>query len=95
MSDNKKENLFAKLAQQNAKATRDDAATAGASPPEDTPPSPAPVSVATIRPYSSKKKAERVRGKRDNPDYCQANCYVPKTVRRAVDKALLDIEGLD
>lgn len=37
MSGNKKENLFAKLAQQNARATREDPAAAGASPPEDSP----------------------------------------------------------
>lgn len=56
------------------------------------PPSPAPVETARPR---SKKKADTTTGKRANPDYCQANAYVPKSLRRAVDKALIDIEGMD
>lgn len=92
-SNSKKENLFARLAhQQQTKATQEDTAVAGVPPPEDTPPSPAP---AKAKPASSKRMAEPVKGKRQHPDYCQANCYVPKTLRREVDRALLDIEGLD
>lgn len=34
-------------------------------------------------------------GKRNHPDYCQANAYLPKSVRKAVERALLDIEGKD
>jgi hypothetical protein len=95
MTDKKKENLFASLArQQTAKAVQEDAAAAGVAPVEDTPPSPAPVGPAKTKP-ASKKPPEPAKGKRDNPDYCQANAYVPKSLRRAVEKAILDVEGLD
>ncbi len=43
----------------------------------------------------SRKQPESPKGKRGNPAYCQANAYVPKTLRRAVEKALLDLEGVD
>jgi hypothetical protein len=92
MTEKKKENLFAKLAQQNA--VRDDAAAAGVASAEDTPPSPAPADKPKTKP-ASKKTPEPARGKRYDPDYCQANAYVPKSVRRAVEKAILDVEGLD
>ena len=59
------------------------------------PPPPLPRSRRKQKPSAAKKKPEPVKGKRDNPDYCQANAYVPKTLRRAVDKALFDVEGLD
>ena len=92
MTDRKKENLFAKLAQQNA--VRDDAAAAVAAASDDSPPSPAPIERQRTKP-SSKKPPEPAKGKRDNPDYCQANAYVPKSLRRAVEKAILDVEDLD
>jgi hypothetical protein len=95
MSDRKREAMFAKLAQQHAKANPEEAAVAAESPTEDTPPSPAPPEAAKAKPQAGRRKAEPVSGKRGNPDYCQANAYVPKAVRRAVDKALFDIEGLD
>jgi hypothetical protein len=91
MSDKKKENLFAKLAAQQVKAA--DAAVAVETPPADTP-SPALPEPARAKP-SPKKKAEPLKGKRDHPDYCQANAYVPKKLRKAVDKALLDHDDLD
>lgn len=95
MSDKKKANLFATLArQQTAKAVQEESAVAELSTPEDTPPSPAPAEAARTRAVA-RKQPEPVRGKRQNPDYCQANCYVPKKLRRAVDRALLDIEELD
>jgi hypothetical protein len=95
-SNSKKENLFARLAhQQQAKAAQEDTAVEGGSSPEDTPPSPALAAPAKAKPSPSKKTTEPVKGKRQNPDYCQANCYVPKNLRRAVDKVLLDIDGLD
>jgi hypothetical protein len=94
MSDNKKENLFAKLAAQNAQAVRHQAETAEPPPANDPPPSPAPAS-ARPKTLPVKKKPETVTGRRANPDYCQANAYVLKSVRRSVDRALLDIEGLD
>jgi hypothetical protein len=94
MTDKKKENLFASLArQQTARAVQEDAA-AGVAPLDDTPPSPAPADRPKGKPFS-KKTPEPAKGKRDNPDYCQANAYVPKSLRRAVEKAILDIEGLD
>lgn len=104
MSDRKKENLFAKLAQQNARAEA--AAPAEAAPaveptPEaDTSPSPAPVAATPAetpkaKPAATRKKAEPVAGKRNNPEYCQANAYLPKALRREVERALLDIEGMD
>ena len=95
MSDSKKENLFAKLAQQSARTVRDDSVAAEEIPAADTPPSPSPVETPTPRTVVPRKKPEPPKGKRDNPDYCQANAYVPKSLRRAVDKALIDIEGLD
>lgn len=94
MTEKKKENLFANLAKQQRPAVHEEPAAAVATPPADTPPSPAPVEEQKKSP-AAKKKPEPVKGKRDNPNYCQANAYVPKTLRRAVDKALFDVEGLD
>jgi hypothetical protein len=95
MSDEKKkDNMFAKLAQHNARANQDDAGGVAVASPEDTPPSPAP----TDRPKtksSAKKIPERVKGKRDDPDYCQANAYIPKALRRSIEKAILDVDDLD
>jgi hypothetical protein len=95
MSDRKKETMFAKLAQQHAKANPEEAVAAAERPAEDIPPSPAPPEAVKAKPHASRRKVEAVSGKRGNPDYCQANAYVPKAVRKAVDKALLDIDGLD
>jgi hypothetical protein len=95
MSDEKKKNnMFAKLAQHNAKANHDDAGGVAIASSDDTPPSPAPADRPKTKP-TSKKVPERVRGKRDDPDYCQANAYILKSLRRAVEKAMLDVEGLD
>jgi hypothetical protein len=95
MTDRKKENLFASLArQQTAKAAQEDADAGGVSAVEDTPPSPAPADKPKTKP-DSRKPPEPATGKRHNPDYCQANAYVPKSLRRAVEKAILDVEGLD
>lgn len=107
MSASKKENLFAKLAQQTARAEA--APSAETLPPEERPaesaddaPPPlpasepaAPIEQAKPRPAAARKKPEPVSGKRTNPEYCQANAYVPKALRKEVDRALLDIEGLD
>lgn len=95
MTDKKKENLFAKLALQNARATQEEAA-APEMPADVTDPSPAPPARAPAtakRAVAEKPKA--VKGKRDNPAYCQANAYVPKSLRKAVDKAILDIDDMD
>lgn len=94
MSGNKKENLFANLARQQSPAVPEEAPAPVVAPPADTLPPPAPLEV---KPKTSpaKKKSEPVKGKRDNPNYCQANAYVRKSLRRAVDKALFDVEGLD
>jgi hypothetical protein len=68
---------------------------------EPAPPSPAPVDAsppaeaAKPKPSARGKKTEPTPGKRHHPDYCQANAYVPRKLRRAVDRALLDIDGLD
>jgi len=95
MSESKKENLFAKLAGQQTRAlVHEEPAAPVVVAPADTAPSPAPVE-AKQKPSPAKKKPEPVKGKRDNPNYCQANAYVPKSLRRAVDKALFDVEGLD
>lgn len=104
MSDTKKENLFAKLAVQQTRAAQEESAAVAAATPAalspvvapkaDTPPSPALVE-AKQKSTPRKPKPEPVKGKRDNPNYCQANAYVPKTLRRAVDKAMFDVEGLD
>lgn len=96
MSDTrKKENLFAKLAAQQAKAEPETPAPIAEEAVPEIPPSPTPVEVSKPKPAASRKKPDPVRGKRENPAYCQANAYVPKSVRKAVDKALLDIDGLD
>jgi hypothetical protein len=95
MSDSKKENLFAKLAQQNAKAAQDQAEVPELPPTEVIPPSPAPPTSAKAKTPPAQKKTDPVTGKRANPEYCQANAYILKTIRRSVDRALLDIEGLD
>jgi hypothetical protein len=94
MSESKKDNLFAKLASQQSRALVHEESAAPVTGPADTAPSPAPVE-AKQKPSPAKKKPEPVKGKRDNPNYCQANAYVPKSLRRAVDKALFDVEGLD
>lgn len=103
MSD-KKENLFAKLAQQHAAKPADDQPKAvEAAPVEPVPAEPIPAGpppspalpAAKLKPATPRKKAEPVAGRRANPDYCQANAYVLKTVRRSVDRALLDLDGMD
>ena len=94
MSDSKKENLFAKLAQQNARTVEDQAAREEL-PPEQPPPSPAPPVTTKPKLQPAKKKSEPATGRRANPEYCQANAYVLKSVRRSVNRVLLDIEGLD
>jgi hypothetical protein len=95
MNGTKKENLFARLAsQQHARASQEEGEAAGGTSPEDTPPSPAPAD-PPAKNHPARTKPETAKGKRDNPDYCQANAYVPKTLRRAVERALLDVEGLD
>lgn len=95
MSDKKPEGMFAKLAQQQAKAAPEEAASKPETVVEHTPPSPAlPVADKSKR-STAKAKPEPVKGKRNHPDYCQANSYVPKKLRRAVEKQLLDIEGMD
>jgi hypothetical protein len=95
MTDEKKKtNLFAKLVQQNAKANHDDAGGIAVASPEDTPPSPAPADRPKTK-SSAKKIPQRVKGKRDDPDYCQANAYIPKALRLAIEKAILDVDKLD
>jgi hypothetical protein len=94
MSGNKKEAMFAKLAMQQARGSQDNAAPI-AEAAGDSPPSPALPEAVTPKAAPTRKKAEPAKGKRENPDYCQANAYVPKKLRRAVDKALFDVEGLD
>lgn len=96
MSDpQKKANLFAKLAAQQPKAEQE-TATPVVEPASVEPPLP-PALPEAAKPKASpaRKKADPVKGKRDNPAYCQANAYVLKSVRKSVDKALLDIDGLD
>ena len=93
-SNSKKENLFAKLAVQNAKAAHDEEAAADLAG-EEAIPSPALPESVKKQSASARKKPEPVKGKRDNPDYCQANAYLPKKMRREVDRQLLDIEGMD
>ena len=99
MSDNKKANMFAKLGELKSRAEREEAAAEN--PPatgaviDTPPPSPAPGAPPKAKPAAVRKKAEPVTGKRGNPDYCQANAYVPKAVRRSVDKVLLDMDDMD
>ena len=107
MSASKKENLFARLAQQTARSEDKvpepepvyqppaPEPVAVEPPPSPAPAEPAPPEERKPKPAASKRKAEQVTGKRTNPEYCQANAYVPKALRREVDRALLDIDGLD
>jgi hypothetical protein len=95
MSDSKKQNLFAKLAGQQPRPVPEEPAAEVVEPPAASNPPPALPVEAKPKSSAPKKKPEPVKGKRDNPDYCQANAYVPKALRRAVDKALFDVEGLD
>lgn len=46
-------------------------------------------------PEVSVKPVRVSRGKRDNPEYVQANAYLPKRLRRAVDRVLIDRDDLD
>jgi hypothetical protein len=92
VNENKKENLFAKLAAQNSRAVRDDGATGDATPANPPPPSPAPAAPTRTK-AGGGKKPEQVKGKRVHPDYCQANAYLPRALRREVDKALIDLDG--
>ena len=104
MSENKKENLFAKLAMQNAMSAQQDAPPIEQQPAAHQPavpeparellPSPAPP-LGKPKPPVQKAKARPTVGRRANPDYCQANAYVLKSVRRDVERALLDMDGLD
>lgn len=91
MSDTKKENLFAKLARQ-SNETQPPPPEAVEPPPVEVPPSPALPSAAKPK-AGVRKKAEAATGRRTNPDYCQASAYVLRSVRRSVDRALLDLEG--
>ena len=90
-----REGMFAKLAAQQARTGQEEAPPAVEAVAEAAPPSPALPTPAAPKPSPGRKKPETVKGKRDNPDYCQANAYVPKRLRRAVDRVLLDMEGLD
>ena len=94
MSNSKKENLFARLAMQNARAVQQDEEPVAAVPASEPAPSPAPIPDKP-KPAAQKPKARPAVGRRANPDYCQANAYVLKSVRRDVERALLDIDGLD
>jgi hypothetical protein len=93
MNDKKKENLFAKLAVQQSRAA--EAALAVESPVEESPPSPAPPPRVTQTSKPPAEKKPQTVGRRSDPDYCQFNTYIPKTLRRAVERALLDHEGMD
>lgn len=99
MSNDKGLGMFAKLAQQHTKATQEEA-DPPANPQEAiTPPPPAlPEVPKPKRPAVKAKPApvlDPVKGRRSHPDYCQSNSYLPKQLRRQVEKELLDIEGID
>ena len=94
MTDRKKEGMFAKLAAQQPKPEPEATATDVEAVSHDTPPSPAPADRPKTKP-ASKKPPEPAKGKRNDPNYTQANAYVPKKLRLAVEKAILDVEGLD
>lgn len=94
MSENKRENLFAKLAKQGTQAVPEEAPTP--EPPAASEPAPSPALPAAKRPAATKKeKVEPAVGRRAHPDYRQANAYILKSVRRDVDRALLDLDGMD
>jgi hypothetical protein len=95
MSGNKKADMFAKLVAQQAKPVQEEPMAASQPAAEDTAPPPALPPSAPPKAATGKTKVETPKGKRDNPDYCQANAYVPKSLRKAVDRALLDIDGMD
>lgn len=96
MSETKKQNLFAKLAAQQLKPEAEAAPASPVAAAEEmaAPPSPAPPALTRPKLLAA-KKPQPTRGKRDNPDYCQANAYIPREMRRQVEIALLSIDGLD
>lgn len=104
MSDDKKGNLFKNLVKLNEPSTPEAGPEAAEEPlasevaGHPATPSPAPPdassSIPSSRARSSKKKQEP-KGKRGREDYVQANAYVPKTVRKEVDKQLIDMDGWD
>ncbi len=104
MSGDKKGNLFKNLVKLNEpsapaaipEAAEEPSDSEVAEQPAD--PSPAPPEAGSPPPSSrarSSKKREEPKGKRGREDYVQANAYVPKTVRKAVDKQLIDMDGWD
>lgn len=95
MSNDKAQGMFAKLAQQQAKAVREETPPAVEAPPSEAALPPAPPAEAKPKRAAPKPKQEPVKGKRHHPDYCQANCYVPKALRREVERELLDMDGMD
>jgi len=95
MSDNKKESMFAKLAQQNAKASQGDTVPVADVVTHAPPPPPAPSEAASPKRQAGKKKPDPVKGKRNHPDYRQANAYIPKKLRRLVDREILEMDGQD
>ena len=95
MSDNKRANMFSKLAALETKTVQADAEPVEEPVVEEAPPSPAPPVATPRKPAPAKKAAVTTEGKKRHPDYCQANAYIPKTLRKAVNRALIDIDGLD
>ena len=93
-SGSKRDNLFAKLAVQNANAARHEEAAAEPAA-EAVSPSPALPEPVTKKPAPARKRSATVKGKRVHPDYCQANAYIPKKLRLAVERELLELKPLD
>ncbi len=95
MSSSKKTDMFAKLVAQQTKPMQDEPIEVSVPAVEDATPSPAPLPAARSKAPAGKARAAKPRGKRDDPDYCQANAYIPKVMRISVEKAILDQPGLD
>ena len=66
--------------------------TVDRSPPPVQPTPAAQPTPSAVTDTSSSKRNIKIKGKRENPDFVQANAYIPKKLRRAVEHALLDIE---
>jgi len=96
MSTDKKGSMFAKLIDQQAKAT-----TENSPPVVEAQPAEPPVVQTTTKAATPKRarpaqpEPARASGKRSDPTYAQTLCYVPLELRKMVDRELLDMPGMD
>lgn len=87
--------LFAGLAQQRQrKEQRADPPTVESTELPVTPVTP-PTEVRFTEPERSTQKQGRAKGKRSNSDYTQVGAYIPKDLKKQVDRLLFDEDDTD